>query len=81
MAKVTIEFDPGDQFTFEQGRGKQGAGVAISPGKAFIIAGQGGRTGYQTSIGLIPEGAMPGTVGDFERKFALDAVSCVLMAR
>lgn len=79
MAKIT--FDVGDQFAFKQGNGKHGVGVVTSPDKAFIITGQGGRTGYQTSVGPIPSDAVPETAPDFVRKFALDAVISVLKAQ
>jgi hypothetical protein len=67
-----IKFFPCDRFVF-----KKGAGVVLPGGDALIIFGKGGRTGYTTVKGLIPEDAEPLKDNvNYEISLALDAVVC-----
>lgn len=67
MAKIT--FKKGDYFSTPNGYG-----IALSSKQAIIITGKGGRTGYETLRGPIPEDATPHSLTgpiSFEVQFAL----------
>ncbi len=74
MAKIT--FKTGDCFTTETGHG-----IVTSRGKALIITGGGGRTGWKQKHDSIPQDAVPtdleGNV-PYEVKFALKTVLFLL---